>query len=279
LKNTDTGKLVGAKTLIRAVYRLFAGRTVRVLVDAWYMRRVFIQSMLARGFTVIGQVRIDTCLHDVPPKRKPGQRGRPRKYGEKYTPKRIAHLKRTEATLKLYGKAQEVRYRSKVLMARFLDGQRVRVVWCEFKSDSGLWKSTCLLLSTDITLSPEQVIECYGLRWSIEPMFNQLKLAWGLKEAWQQTRQTLHRWVHLTMVGYGLMQMLSCLDSPTVASLCQHSPWRRQAPKTAGQIRKGLVRIFRHVRVRQWWNAKSRKFEPPDGDDTEGIKHEQRHAA
>ncbi|WP_305802547.1 hypothetical protein, partial [Thiolapillus sp.] len=40
-------------------------------------------------------------------------------------------------------------------------------------------------------------IEAYGERWSIESMFNQLKLSWGLKEAWQQTRQTLHRWVHL----------------------------------------------------------------------------------
>ncbi|WP_419622326.1 hypothetical protein, partial [Thiolapillus sp.] len=39
-------------------------------------------------------------------------------------------------------------------------------------------------------------------------MFNQLKLSWGLKEAWQQTRQTLHRWVHLTLVGYGLIQLL-----------------------------------------------------------------------
>lgn len=275
----NTGKLVGAKTLVRAVHRLFEGCTVRVLVDAWYMRRVFIESMLGRGFDVIGQVRIDTCLHEAPPERKPGQRGRPRKYGRKYTPETIARLKRTETTLRLYGKEQEVRYRSKVLMARFLGGRSVRVVWCEFKSDSGQWKSTCLLLSTDMTLSPEQVIECYGLRWSIESMFNQLKLAWGLKEAWQQTRQTLHRWVHLTMVGYGLMQMLSCLDSPAVTNLCQHSPWRTQAPKTAGQIRKGLVRIFRHVSVRQWWNGKCRKFEPLDWTDNEVIKHEQREAA
>ncbi|WP_293649618.1 hypothetical protein [Thiolapillus sp.] len=56
-------------------------------------------------------------------------------------------------------------------------------------------------------------------------MFNQLKLSWGLKEAWQQTRQTLHRWVHLTLVGYGLIH---------------------------------------HVPVRQWWNRKCRKFEPPN---------------
>ena len=261
---SNTGKRVAAKTLIRAVYRLLDGRKVRVLVDSWYMRRIFIESMLARGFDVIGQVRIDTRLYDEPPKRKKGQRGRPRKYGRKYTPKRIAHLKRSMVTLPLYGKEQEVRYRSKVLMAHFLGGRLVRVVWCEFKSESGHWKKAHLLLSTDAKLTPEQIIEAYGERWSIESMFNQLKLSWGLKEAWQQTRQTLHRWVHLTLVGYGLIQLLGYLDDQTVRQLCCHSPWRKDNPTTAGQIRKGLLLIFHHVPVRQWWNRKCRKFEPPN---------------
>lgn len=275
----NTGKLIAANTLIRSVYRLFQGMKVRVLVDSWYMRRCFIESMQQRKFDVIGQVRIDTRLYDKPPSRKQGQRGRPRKYGEKYTPKRIAHLRRTITTLSLYGKEQAVRYRSKLLKARFLDGRLVRVVWCEFKSDSGRWKSTCLLLSTDTTLTPEQVIESYGLRWSIESMFNQLKLAWGMKEAWQQTRQTLHRWVHITMVGYGLVQLLSCLESQAVMNLCCHSPWRQEPPRTAGQIRKGLVRILRHVSVRQWWNGKCKKFEPPDWTENRNIAYEQRNAA
>ena len=276
---SNTGKLIAANTLIRSVYGLFQGLKVRVLVDSWYMRRRFIESMQGRGFDVIGQVRIDTRLYDVPPPRKPGQRGRNRKYGEKYTRKRIAHLKRTVVSLPLYGKDQVVRYRSKVLKARFLDGQLVRAVWCEFKSEQGKWKSTCLLLSTDTTLTPEQVIESYGLRWSIESMFNQLKLAWGMKEAWQQTRQTLHRWVQITMVGYGLIQLLSCLNSEVVEELCRHSPWRRGNPITAGQIRQGLVRLFRHVSVRGWWSKTCKKFEPPDGAENRGFEYVLRKAA
>ena len=72
---SNTGKLIAANTLIRAVYKLFQGLKVRVLVDSWYMRRTFIQSMLERGFEVIGQVRIDTRLYDEPPKRKIKSRG------------------------------------------------------------------------------------------------------------------------------------------------------------------------------------------------------------
>ena len=57
-------------------------------------------------------------------------------------------------------------------MAHFLGGRLVRVVWCEFKSESGHWKKAHLLLSTDAKLTPEQIIEAYGERWSIESMFN-----------------------------------------------------------------------------------------------------------
>ncbi len=269
---SNTGKLIAANTLIRAVYRLFEGKTVRVLVDSWYMRRVFIESMRQRQFHVIGQVRIDTRLYDVPKEKRKKQRGRPRKYGEKYTAKRIAHLKRTEVTLPLYGKDQAVRYRSKLVKARFLNGLLARVVWCEFKSDKGEYKKASLLLSTDTTLTAEEVIESYGKRWSIESMFNQLKLSWGMKEAWQQTRQTLHRWVQITMTGYGLVQLLGYLNTSTVQTLCQHSPWRRENPVTAGQIRKGLLMNFRHVNVRAWWNARCNKFEPPNWRGSEHVE-------
>jgi len=271
---SNTGKLVAANTLIRAVHRLFHGLKVRVLVDSWFMRRCFIESMQVRGFDVVGQVRRDTRLYEEPPKRKQGQRGRPRKYGEKYTPKRIAHFKRQEVTLQLYGRSQDVRYRSKIAKARFLNGRLVVAVWCEFKSDNGNWKKNCLLISTDLSLSPEEVIKVYGERWSIESMFNQLKLSWGMKEAWQQTRQTLHRWVHLTMVGYGLIQLLGILNDSVVQQLCYHSPWRRDNPITAGQIRKGLVTIFRHVAVREWWDHKCKIFEPPNWRGSEKYEQE-----
>jgi len=161
---SNTGKLIAANTLIRSVCELFRDIKVRVLVDSWYMRRIFIAAMLEHNFEVIGQVRIDTRLYDEPPARKPGQRGRTRKYGDKLTPKRIAHFKRTVTTLRLYGKDQEIRYRSKVAKARFLNGRLVRAVWFEFKSERREWKTTCLLLSTDASLTPEQVIESYVFR-------------------------------------------------------------------------------------------------------------------
>lgn len=272
----NTGKLIAANTLIRALQGLLQGLQVYVLMDSWYMRRRVVCANIRRGFAVIGQVRIDTRLYDVPPPRKRGELGRSRKYGEKYTPQRIDQLPRTITTLKIYGKEQRVRLRSQRVKARFLDGQLVHAVWCEFESNHGQWKAASLILSTDTTLTAEQVIESYSLRWSIEPMFNQLKQAWGMKEAWQQTRKTLHRWVHITMVSYGLVQLLSCLNNPTVDALCRHAPWRKENPKTAGQIRRGLTLLFRQVAIRQWWDATCKKLRPPDWGENEDDGHQQR---
>jgi hypothetical protein len=260
----NTGKLVAAKVMMRAVFRLFEGQRVRVLVDCWYMRRIFIEHMNRYGFDVIGQARIDTRLYDAPVARKKGQRGRPRKYGEKYTPKRIAHLKKTTARLMIYGKKQSVRYRSRIVMARFLNGQKVKATWCELLTERDEWTPARLFLSTDIDLTTDQMIESYGLRWSIESMFYQLKELWGIRQAWQQRRQTLSRWVHLTCIGYGLIQLLTlALGHQEKEQLCIDAPWRDQDPITAGRIRHGLERQFRHVNVRLWWKRTCKKYEQP----------------
>ncbi len=259
----NTGKLVAATVIMRAVYRLFEGKTVRVLVDCWYMRKRFISAMNAYGFTVIGQARIDTRLYEEPSARKPGQRGRTRKYGEKYTPKRIAHFKKTETTLKLYGKKQKVRYRTRIAKARFLDGQLVKALWCELADNKDGWTRTRLFLSTDITLTSEEMIEGYGMRWSIESMYYQLKELWGFKQMWQQTRQTLHRWVHLLTVGYGLLHLLTLALGKKAEPLVLDTPWRWQDPITAGRVRLGLTKHFHHVNVRCWWDRKRKKFHAP----------------
>ncbi len=219
--------------------------------------------MNAYGFTVIGQARIDTRLYEEPPVRKLRQRGRSRKYGERYTPQRVAHFTKTEAALKLYGKEQKVRYRSRLAKVRFIDGQLVRAVCCELDRGNDQWTKTRLFLSTDPTLTSEQVIEDYGMRWSIESMYYQLKELWGFKEMCQQRRQTLHRWVHLMTVGVGLLHLLTLALGNKAKPLVIDTPWRGKDPITAGRIKRGLKKHFCNVNVRSGWNGRCKKFQAP----------------
>ncbi len=103
-------------------------------------------------------------------------------------------------------------------------------------------------------------------RSAIEPLFNQLKNDWGMKQTWQKTRKVLHRWVHIIALGYIIPQLRAIKCPDPVLRLIDNTPWRKNTPITAGRIRMGLIRYFSQVRVRDWWDSKSQKFQPPDTD-------------
>ena len=51
--------------------------------------------------------------------------------------------------------------------------------------------------------------QMYTRRWSIEPMFNEIKHSFGLINAWQQSRQTLARWTTLISLSHSLPRLLA----------------------------------------------------------------------
>jgi hypothetical protein len=63
-----------------------AGKTVWIVVDGGYTKRPFLRRVLRlSNVTIVGRLRKDAALRDMPPKRKKGQRrarGRPRKYAK-----------------------------------------------------------------------------------------------------------------------------------------------------------------------------------------------------
>jgi hypothetical protein len=263
----NRSKLRAACVLLRAVGAIFQDCQVRVLLDGRYIRCRVIQYAQAWGFAVVGQVRRDTALYAFPMEVvvAGGQRrrGRPRRYGLKYTPERVATLPERRVRLWLYGKRQWVRYRSAQVKARFLQGQGVRVVWVQFEAEDATLGATRLLLATEADLRPEVIIKAYARRWPIEPLFNQGRHSWGWLDAWQQSRQVLARWVQIGFVADALAQRLVLKGGDHLAALTQLTPWRQDRPVTAGLVRLALQRLLGQVNLRDWWHPKSRKFPPP----------------
>ena len=131
--------------MIRTIVPAFAHEKVTLLTDSWYMRGTLIKYALSRTFQVIGQVRKDTALYDIPIQT--GKRGKPRKYGDKYTPERIALLPGIEKEMFLYVRNQKVFLKSVVVWATFIDDKKMR--------------KERLLLATDIHLTPAEVLLHY----------------------------------------------------------------------------------------------------------------------
>jgi DDE superfamily endonuclease len=246
-RGSNRGKLRSAGLLLRLLGQRL-GR-VRLLLDAWFMRAWLIHRALAAGHTVIGCVRRDLALFDVPKSPRKRQRGRPRKYGARLSPARVAALPEQRSAQILYGKLEVVRYRTCLVAARFLHGRVVRAVWVELERPDRPDKPRVqrLLICTDPTLSALAVISGYAKRWAVESLFRNLKHGFGLKDAWQQSRQVLMRWVTVLAAGYAVNQMLAFADPVRLASLAEPAPWRAPGTRTAGLVQAGIARILREV--------------------------------
>ena len=154
-----------------------------------------------------------------------------------------------------------VRYRTCRVAARFLKGRVVRAVWVELERPDRRVEPTeeRLLLCTDPDLPATEVITSYAKRWAVEPLFAAMKHGWGLKDAWQQSRQVLMRWVTILAAGYALGQMLAYADPARTPGLATPAPWRSPGTRTAGLIRAGLARLLRGVGPPALMPAISRK--------------------
>src|SRR4051794_30039879 len=233
----NAGKIAIAKGLLRAVGAL---GPVCLLLDAWSMRGSLIRTALRLGHEVIGQVRRDTALFALPPPRQPGRRGRSRLYGARLDADVVAALPASVHAIAGYG-GRSARLRHAVCRPRFLKGVIVRAVWCELQKGSGKAR---LLLSTDPTLSAPAIVEAYSKRWSIEPLFRDLKMVDGLGAMWQRGRTTLLRWLHLVQIARTLLVLLTARAEPH--ALIRLGSWRPAATLTPGLVKEALAARFRN---------------------------------
>jgi DDE superfamily endonuclease len=264
-RGTHRGKLRSARFLLR----LLGGRLgrVRLLLDAWFMRARLIEAALADGHTVIGRVRRDLALYAVPRPLRRRRRGRPRKYGPRMTRERIEALPVHRSARILHGRLEVVRYRTRRVAARFLKGRVVRAVWVELERPDRRDRPTeeRLLVCTDPDLPATEVVTSYAKRWAVEPLFAAVKHGWGLKDAWQRSRQVLMRWITILAAGYALSQMLAYADPARVPGLADPAPWRPPGTRTAGLIQAGMARLLRVVGLPALVAAIPPEFRPGDG--------------
>jgi hypothetical protein len=252
----NAGKIAMAKGLLRAVGAL---GPACLRLDAWYMRGSLIRTALRLGHEVIGQIRRDTALFALPPPRQPGRRGRSRLYGARLDADTVAAL--PASAIAGYG-GRSARLRHAVCRPRFLKGVIVRVVWCELAKSSGGWAKARLLLSTDPMLSAPAIVEAYSKRWSIEPLFRDLKMVDGLGAMWQRGRTTLLRWLHLVQIARTLLVLLTARAEPQTLALIRLGGWRPAATLTPGLVKEALAVRFRNFQAFRLMPETRRKSGP-----------------
>ncbi len=142
-----------------------------VVADAYYAAAKFARSLLSEGHHLLTRVRSNAVAYFPPsPRRCRKRRGRRRIYGDK-TPLQDWFRYRKlflKAPSPVYGEAGiTLRYYCQDLLWRPL-GQLVRFVWVNHPTRGNL-----ILLCTDLTLDPLEIIRLYGWRFKIEVSFKQ----------------------------------------------------------------------------------------------------------
>jgi hypothetical protein len=172
------------------------------VIDGGYAKHPFLKRALAAGVVVVGRLRKDAALRDLPPPPpRPGQpkrRGRPPKYGKNRInlAKRAGHKRGWQtAECTIYNKTVIKTF--KTFVATYGPaGGLIRVVI--LKEEQG-WIP---LFSTDPDASAVDILEAFADRATIEQDFHDVKEVWGAGQ--QQVRNiwtnvavfNLNLWMH-----------------------------------------------------------------------------------
>jgi hypothetical protein len=198
-------KLALARELVTLVAGWADGRTVYAVVDSAYAARPLLEDRPA-NVHVLSRLRPDAALWARPGRRRPGQRGRPRKRGHRLpTPKAMAATRRRwdPLPLTLYGRSVTPRvFGCTALWYGALRDHPVRIV--VVRDPSGRRRDEAFFC-TDLGVDAAFILEGYARRWTLEVAFYNQKQFLGFEDPQTQTATAVARTAPLAGIVYDLV--------------------------------------------------------------------------
>lgn len=167
-----------------------------LVVDHAYLNRTVL-SPLPTNVHVIGPLRWNAALHQLPALSVPGSKGRPRLRGDRLpTPKEMIDDRVNYPAREMDVQLGEETRRLRIQLVRNLlwySGARSKPIALVLVRDlKGEWRDE-VLLSTNPNVTADFVIAGYGRRWSIEVVFRESKQLLGLHDPQVRTEKSVER--------------------------------------------------------------------------------------
>ena len=221
-----------------------AGKTLWVVVNGGYTKKPFLKRALATGTTIIGRLRKDAALRNLPPPLRPGQqrgRGRPRMYGKNRISlaKRAGHRQGWQTIqCTVYGKTVTKTY--KTFLATYQPvGGVIRVVIVKEEHD---WFP---FFSTDPNASVAEIVEAFANRATIEQDFHDVKEVWGAGQQQVRNIWTNVAVYHLNLWMHTLVELWAWDRSHEELCDRSDSPWDDAERRPSHADRRKALR--RHI--------------------------------
>ena len=226
-------KFEQATEMFARLAKVFPWVPMLVVTDSWFGNNGLLKPLrkaLGERVHLLARLRVNNTLYALPVDAK-GRNGRPRKYGPRLgSASDLAAAFQGWAkpyVVSLYGKCREVMAHDRILMLKTLQCA-VRVVW--------VYRGTqwIALVTTDLGLTVEQIIEFYGARWKIESGFREIKQEIGSSQSQTRNAYAVTNHLHFCMMATTLVWIY--------ADRLTHTPTRRYATKERTEFAFGDVR-------------------------------------
>lgn len=228
--------------MVKVVSRWLAERTWRLVGDGAYACVCLALAGVAEGstMTLISRLRLDARLYDFPVT-VPGRRGRKPKKGRK---KRKA----------LKDRIDEAKQRGKRVEIAWYGGERKRVCllsgvclwyvsglppvpirWVLVVEPNGKSRSEAFF-STDRTMSPQQIVEGFVLRWNVEVTFEETRRHLGVETQRQWSDLAIARTTPVLMGLFSLVCLIAYQLSTTIKLVPASTAWYLKTQATFSDV-------------------------------------------
>jgi hypothetical protein len=212
-----------------------------------------------RHLTVVSKFYGDAALYEPPPLRPRRTIGRPRVKGQKLPSpqEEVAHsTRRTRLAVAWYGgTSRDIEIVTGTGHWYRIGEALVAVRWVYVHDYTGTHRDE-YFFTTDLSLCPKQIVECYTQRWSIETTFQECREHLKLESTKCYSQQTVLRFTPCLFGLYTIVVLLY-LQLPDLLRLPIMVSWRGKSTTTFAD----MITCVRRAIWQQWFFQTSTKAE------------------
>lgn len=202
-----------ARQMLLQVKRWLPNRSVIAVGDSSYAV-IDLLNAVKEQICVITRLRLDAALYEPAPPRRAGQRGRPRKKGNRL-PTLQSYLHNEElpwqkiVVSQWYGKKQRVLEIASATAVWYHSGKPVVPLrWVLIRDPEGRLEPMALL-STDQELSAQDIVSYFVRRWSVEVTFQESRAHLGVETQRQWSDLAIARTTPVLLALFSIVTLLA----------------------------------------------------------------------